>query len=91
MMYRNIVLTVIAACLLWICARDVVPWSSAHAALFPGQEKREPVPVVIQSDSRQPPPVKLENGGKPLDVSIQSSRGGALRNAGPIDVRDQRR
>jgi len=91
-MYRNVVLTVIAVCLLWICARDVAPWLDAGAAqpALKGT-KAEPVPVVIQSDDRSPLPVKIDFGrGRGLGVIIEDVRGGAFRSAGPIEVRQGR-
>ena len=101
-MYRNIVLTIIAVCLVWICARDVAPWRSAEA--LPGEKlpRREgrpvpvviqgmagkPLPVAVQADSRNPVPVSIA-AGRGIPVIIQDASTGALRNAGPMDVRSR--
>jgi len=42
-MYRNVILTVIAACLLWICARDLVPSKQAEA-----RQAFKPLPAPVR-------------------------------------------
>lgn len=88
-MYRNIVLTVIAICLVWICARDLAPWRHAGAAALP-RGQQEPVRVVVQADERNPVPVSIQVGaglGRGVPVVVEDVRAGAFRSAGPIDVR----
>jgi hypothetical protein len=92
-MYRNIVLTVIAVCLVWICARDLSPWRTAQA--LPGElaptEPGKPVPVTIQVDERNGLPVVImgikTSAGRGLPVTIQDAASGSLRSAGPIETR----
>jgi hypothetical protein len=93
-MYRNIVLTVIAVCLVWICARDLSPWRTAQA--LPGElaptEPGKPVPVTIQVDERNGLPVVImgiKASGRGLPVTIQDAASGALRSAGPMDVHNR--
>ena len=99
-MYRNIVLTIIAVCLMWICARDVAPWRSVEALPGdkPARSAARPMPVIIQGMAGKPLPVAVQASSRnPIPVSIAPTRGipviiqdtttGALRNAGPLDVR----
>jgi len=93
-MYRNVMLTIIAACLLWICARDMAPWRSAQA--LPGElspvEPGRPVPVTIQVDERNGLPVVImgvKAAGRGIPVTIQDTAAGAFRSAGPLDVRNR--
>jgi hypothetical protein len=94
-MYRNVMLTIIAACLLWLCARDVAPWRSAQA--LPGElaptEAGKPIPVTIQGmDDRNGLPVVImgiKTPGRGLPVVIQDAASGSLRSAGPLDVRNR--
>ncbi len=91
-MYRNIVLTIIAVCLVYICARDLAPWQPARAGergLIPKADK--PVPVKIEVDERNPLPVSMDlsRAGR-ISVVVEDVRSGALRAVEPIAIREGR-
>lgn len=93
-LYIKVVLTVVAACLVWICLRDIKLLVSVHAQpsfQIPGQTT-SPLPVTIVNWPNLMP-VVISNPG-PISVGIQSIERGKRYDQKdlpwePIQVRQQ--
>ncbi len=88
--YTNAVLTIIAACLVWICLNGVTPVAGAQAA------RPAPAPVILVDANGTPlsavpvivgnPSLPVEVTNRALAVAVQSIQRGAQWDAIQVQV-----